>query len=90
MDSDLKLGSQIRVVVKSSFFHLGQLARVKSADQLLLSFPKTKRKLRGDCAFAIAALKICNDLLQHIRQASSWCVFKPLPKTYLFSLAFDT
>ena len=31
MDVDLKLDSQIRVVVRSSFYHLRQLAKIKHA-----------------------------------------------------------
>ncbi|KAK0140685.1 hypothetical protein N1851_022323 [Merluccius polli] len=63
---------------------------LRSADQLLLRQPKTKLKLRGDRAFAVAAPNLWNDLPQHIRQASSLSVFKSLVKTHLFSLAFDT
>lgn len=33
--------------------------------------PKTKRKLRVNCAFVVVASKLWNDLLLHIRQASS-------------------
>lgn len=47
---------------------------LRSADQLLLSAPKTKRKLKGDRAFAVAAPKLWNDLPLHIRQASSLSV----------------
>ncbi|XP_042341014.1 uncharacterized protein LOC121942011 [Plectropomus leopardus] len=64
------------------------LRSLRSADQLLLSVPKTKRKLRGDRAFAVAAPKLWNDLPLHIRQASSLSVFKSHLKTHLFSLAF--
>ncbi|XP_064205653.1 uncharacterized protein LOC135262574, partial [Anguilla rostrata] len=63
---------------------------LRSADQLLLRVPKTKLKLRGDRAFAVAAPTLWNDLPQHIRQASSLSVFKSLVKTHLFSLAFDS
>ena len=63
---------------------------LRSADQLLLRVPKTKRKLRGDRAFAVAAPKLWNDLPLHIRQASTLSVFKSLLKTHLFSLAFNT
>jgi len=61
---------------------------LRSADQLLLNVPKTKRKLKGDRAFAVAAPKLWNDLPLNIRQASSLPVFKSLLKTYLYSLAF--
>lgn len=63
---------------------------LRSADQLLLSVPRTSRKLRGDRAFAVAAPKLWNELPFHIRQASSIPVFKSLLKTYLFTLAFNT
>ena len=53
-------------------------------DQLLLSVPKTKRKLRGDRAFAVAAIRMWNDLPLHIRQTTSLSVFKSLLKTHLF------
>lgn len=61
-----------------------------SADQLLLSVPKTKRKLRGDRAFAVVAPELWNNLPLHIKQASSLSVFKSLLKTGLFFMAFDT
>lgn len=63
---------------------------LRSDDQLLLTVPKTKRKLRGDRAFAVSAPKLWNDLPLHVKQASSLSVFKTLLKTHLFSLAFDT
>ncbi len=62
---------------------------LKSADQLFLNVPKTKRKLRGDRAFAVAAPKLWNDLPLPIRQVSSLSLFKSTLKTYIFSLAFD-
>ncbi len=49
---------------------------LRSADQLFLNVPKTKRKLRGDHAFAVAAPKLWNDLPLPIRQASSLSLFK--------------
>lgn len=63
---------------------------LRSADQLLLRVPKTRRKLRGDRAFATAAPKLWNELPLHIRQSSSVATFKSLLKTHLFSLAFNT
>ena len=63
---------------------------LRSDDQLLLSVPKSKRMLRGDCAFAVSAPKLWNDLPLHVKQASSLSVFKSLLKTRLFSIAFDT
>jgi hypothetical protein len=63
---------------------------LRSADQLFLGVPKTKRKLRGDRAFAVVAPKIWNGLPLFIRQASSVSDFKSLLKCHLFSLAFNT
>jgi len=37
----------------------------RSADQLLLVVPKSKRKLRGDRAFSIAVPKMWNNLSLH-------------------------
>lgn len=62
---------------------------LRSADKLLLSVPKTKRKLKGDRAFAVAAPKLWNELPLFIRQASSLPVFKSLLKTHLYALAFE-
>lgn len=47
----------------------------RSADQLLLRLPKTRLKLRGDRAFAVATPKLWNELPLHIRQASSPSIF---------------
>ena len=63
---------------------------LRSADQLLLTVPYTRLKLRGDRAFAAAAPKLWNELPLNIRQASSFPVFKSLLKTHFYSLAFDT
>ena len=51
--------------------------------------PRSKRKLRGDRAFSVAAPKLWNDLPLHIRQASSLSIFKTNLKTHFYSLAFD-
>ena len=63
---------------------------LRSVDQLLLSVPKSKRKLTGDRAFALLAPKLWNDLPLHVKQASSLSVLKTLLKTLLFFIAFDT
>nr|XP_061839065.1 uncharacterized protein LOC133621161 isoform X1 [Nerophis lumbriciformis]XP_061839075.1 uncharacterized protein LOC133621161 isoform X1 [Nerophis lumbriciformis] len=63
---------------------------LRSADQLLLTVPDTRLKLRGDRAFAVAAPKLWNDLPLSVRQASSLPVFKSLLKTYFYSMAFNT
>ncbi len=75
----------------SELLHFNTPSRsLRSADQLLLREPKTKWKLRGDRAFAVAAPKLWNNQPQHIRQASSLSVFKSHLKTHHFSLAFNT
>ena len=63
---------------------------IPAHDQLLTSGPKSKRKLRGDCAFAVLALKLWNDLPLHVKQASSLSVFISRLKTHLFFMAFET
>ena len=63
---------------------------LRSDDQLLLSVPKSKRKLIGDHAFSVSAPKLWNDLPLQVKQASSLLVFKSLLKTHLFSVAFNT
>lgn len=63
---------------------------LRSADQLLLTVPRTRLKLRGERAFAVAAPKLWNALPLHIRQVSSLFHFKSLLKTHLFTLAFNT
>ncbi|KAF7656398.1 hypothetical protein LDENG_00041770, partial [Lucifuga dentata] len=55
----------------------------KSPDQMLLVIPRSRFKLKGDRAFAVAAPKLWNS---YIRTVTS--MFKSLLKTYLFSLAF--
>ena len=63
---------------------------LRSADQALLVVPKTKRKSRGDRAFAVAAPRLWNELPLHIRLTESLAVFKSRLKTHLFSLAFNS
>ncbi len=62
---------------------------LRSADLLLLEVPRSKRKLRGDRAFSVAAPRLWNELPIHIRQASSLSIFKTRLKTHFYSLAFD-
>ena len=63
---------------------------LRSADLLLLEVPRSKRKLRGDRAFSVAAPKLWNELPLHIRQASSLSIFKTSLKTHFYSLAFNS
>ncbi|XP_032375874.1 uncharacterized protein LOC116692015 [Etheostoma spectabile] len=62
---------------------------LRSADQLLLVVPGSKRKLRGDRAFSVCAPKLWNALPLTIRQASSIPIFKTLLKTHFYTLAFN-
>ncbi len=61
----------------------------RSANQSLLTVPKSKLKSRGDRAFAIAAPKLWNTLPIHIRTAPTLLIFKSKLKTYLFTIACD-
>lgn len=61
----------------------------RSADQFLLSTPKSRLKTRGDRAFAVAAPKLWNSLPFPIRTAPNLVHFKSLLKTHLFSRAFN-
>ena len=63
---------------------------LRSANQLLLEIPRTKRKLRGDRAFSVAAPTLWNELPLHVRQASSLSIFKTRLKTHFYSLAFNS
>ncbi|KAL6455414.1 hypothetical protein MHYP_G00361580 [Metynnis hypsauchen] len=75
----------------SDLLHLYAPSRsLRSADLSLLAVPKTKRKLRGDRAFSVAAPKLWNDLPLHIRQADSLSAFKSSLKSHFFSLAFNS
>ncbi len=61
---------------------------LRSSNQRLLFIPKTRRKCRGDRAFATAAPRLWNDLPLFIRMASSVAIFKSKLKTYLFDKTF--
>ena len=62
---------------------------LRSANQLLLEIPRTRRKLRGDRTFSVAAPTVWNKLPLHIRQAPSLSIFKTRLKTHFYSLAFN-
>uniref|UniRef100_A0A671UVC7 Reverse transcriptase domain-containing protein n=1 Tax=Sparus aurata TaxID=8175 RepID=A0A671UVC7_SPAAU len=51
--------------------HYAPARCLRSADQLLLEVPRSKRKLRGERAFSIAGPKLWNALPLHVRQAPS-------------------
>ncbi len=59
---------------------------LRSANQSLLTVPKSKLKSRGDRAFAIAAPKLWNMLPIHIRTAPTLHIFKSKLKMYLFTI----
>ena len=61
---------------------------LRSAEQGLLQVPRTRHKLRGDRAFAIAAPKLWNSLPLPIRAAKNLATFKSLLKTHLYAQAF--
>ncbi len=61
---------------------------LRSSNQRLLFIAKTRRKCRGDRAFATTAPRLWNDLPLFIRMASSVAIFKSKLKTYLFDKAF--
>ncbi|XP_036068103.1 uncharacterized protein LOC118598825 [Oryzias melastigma] len=61
---------------------------LRSADQLLLEVPRSKRKCRGERAFSVCAPKLWNALPLNIRQATSLSIFKTRLKTHFYSQAF--
>lgn len=63
---------------------------LRSANQNLLTVPKSKLKSRGDRAFAIAAPKLWNTLPLHIRISPTLHIFKSKLKTYFFTKAYDS
>uniref|UniRef100_A0A8C6UH90 Reverse transcriptase domain-containing protein n=1 Tax=Neogobius melanostomus TaxID=47308 RepID=A0A8C6UH90_9GOBI len=63
---------------------------LRSADQLLLEVPRSKRVTKGDRAFSVAAPKLWNDLPLHIRAAQTLDHFKSLLKTHFYAKAFNT
>ena len=62
---------------------------LRSAEQLLLQGPKTKKPARGDRAFSAAAPKLWKELPLPIKQAPSLSTFKSRLKTYYFAKAFN-
>lgn len=62
---------------------------LRSRDSDLLAIPRSRFKNRGDCAFAIAVLKLWNSLPAYISSAQSLSTFKSALNTFLFSLLFS-
>ncbi|KAF7642270.1 hypothetical protein LDENG_00261100, partial [Lucifuga dentata] len=61
---------------------------LRSLGGTLLAVPKSRLKSQGDCAFAIRALLLWNDLPEEIRFADSVSSFKSLLKTHFYRLVF--
>ena len=61
---------------------------LRSLGGAFLVFPKSRLKCRGDCAFAIRAPQLWNNLPKEIRLARSVSSFKSLLKTHFYRLAF--
>ena len=63
---------------------------LRSADQLCLVVPKSRKKTRGDRAFSVVAPKLWNELPTHVKMAPTLDTFKSRLKTNFYSLAFNT
>ncbi len=73
----------------SNLIHLHSTPRsLRSANKALLHVPRSRLKLKGDRAFAVAAPRLWNQLPPDIRSASSLFIFKSRLKTHFYSLAF--
>lgn len=62
---------------------------LRSADQGLLSVPRSKLKHRGDRAFSVIGPKLWNSIPPHVRSAPSIEIFKIRLKTYFYDIAFQ-
>ena len=62
---------------------------LRSADQLRLVVPKSRKKTRGDRAFSVVASKLWNELPTHVKMAPTLDTGSRL-KTHFYSLAFNT
>ena len=64
---------------------------LRSADQMLLTVPRSRLKNSGDQAFATASARLWNNLRLHIRISPAIDVFlKTSLKSHFYSLAFKT
>ncbi len=63
---------------------------LRSANQMILDIPRTRLKLSGDWAFAVAAPKHWNKLPLRLRLAPSLGYFKWKLKVHLLELAFGS
>ncbi|XP_055493235.1 uncharacterized protein LOC129698247 [Leucoraja erinacea] len=74
--------------IKSLLTHHTTSRSLRSADLGLLNIPRSRHKLRGDRAFAVAAPRLWNSIPLPIRTAPSINSFKSRLKTHLYSQAF--
>ncbi len=58
---------------------------LRSSEQLFLTVPRSRLVGKGDCAFAVAAPKLCNSLPLSIKCPPSIDTFKTKLKTYVFN-----
>lgn len=61
---------------------------LRSSNKILLQVPRSRLKLKGDRAFAVAAPCLWNQLPPDITSASSLSIFKSRLKTHFYSIAF--
>lgn len=61
---------------------------LRSSNKILLQVPRSRLKLKGDRAFAVAAPRLWNQLPPDITSASSLSIFKSRLKTHFYSIAF--
>lgn len=61
----------------------------RSADQLLLEVLRSKRKIRREKAFAVAAPELWNAWTLHIRPAPSLSIFKTRVQNHFYSPTFN-
>uniref|UniRef100_A0A1A7YV64 Reverse transcriptase domain-containing protein n=1 Tax=Iconisemion striatum TaxID=60296 RepID=A0A1A7YV64_9TELE len=94
IDSGLKFDAHINSVIRSCFFNLRRLSKIKPLlsrvhlEQGLLVVPRTRCRTRGDRAFSVLAPSLWNQLPLSIRLTTSLPVFKSRLKTHFFRLAF--
>lgn len=83
-DHALKFDKQINSVVKSSFYQLRQIAKLKS----ILLFKDLEKVIH---TFITSRLDYCNSLYMGVCQSSfaRFSLFKMLRPDYLFSLAYE-
>ena len=63
---------------------------LRSSDSIILSYPRSRLKLRGDRAFSVAGPRMWNSLPLSVRSATSVYEFKSKLQSYLFTLAYHS